>query len=108
MAPFRSLGIWMNDSSAHLINFENGLVVEKIVLSEHTTSSPPLSSSSDDSVPPNNPSGYYDRIRERLMEYDDIVLFGPSIYKSQLLRYLQNDVRFDRIKIKIRNYGTFK
>ena len=47
-------------------------------------------------------SEYYKKLEEVILKYDDVIHFGPTDAKVELLNDLRTDNRFAKIKIEIK------
>jgi len=45
-------------------------------------------------------SGYYKALGETINNFDNVLLFGPTDAKTELLNILKADMHFDKIKIE--------
>ena len=45
---------------------------------------------------------YFKKLRDVIIEYDDVVLFGPTDAKTELLNLLKENHLFDKIKICVK------
>lgn len=103
----KNLGIWMDYSTANLIEFnlesfeiksiDSGLLHQEknevLNLNEnlmYNTESQKLST-------------YYKRIAEQSKEYNELVIFGLTDAKIELLAVLNEEEPFKKIKIEIKN-----
>lgn len=104
MKSTKRLGIWMDHSVAHLIELENSSVKTSTVISMTETQ---VNESDlyykDDSHKLNKEQGllsaYYTKLSNIILNYDHILLFGPTDAKNELTNLLRNNHLFDRIKI---------
>jgi stalled ribosome rescue protein Dom34 len=48
-------------------------------------------------------SSYYKKLSDAIKNYQEVVLFGPTEAKEELLNLLKNDHLFENIKISIKN-----
>ena len=48
-------------------------------------------------------SDYYKKIGGEILQYDEVVLFGPTNAKSELANMLKEDHRFASIKLEIKS-----
>lgn len=104
MTTLRKLGVFMDHSTAHFIEFvadsnENKTVefssthqekLDSLVGSEHTMHNKEQ----------NQQAAYYKSLAEVIRNYDEVVLFGPTEAKSELLNILKEDHLFANIKIE--------
>ena len=108
MKAKKLLGIWMDHSIAHcseLIN--NTLVTESI------ESNPPSQVNKEDLYYKDEShmlnkekdllSSYYKKLGEIILDYDEVILFGPTDAKNELLNVLKDDHLFDKIKIEVKS-----
>lgn len=47
-------------------------------------------------------SEYYKKLGEVIIQYGEVVLFGPTVAKSELFNILRADHRFEKIKINVK------
>ena len=47
-------------------------------------------------------SAYFSRLSDVIREYDDVMLFGPTDAKSELLNILKGNHLFDNVKIEVK------
>lgn len=107
MEKNRLLGIWMDHSDAFLMELQNDNIVTNSIISEanrkvredkwdghekgiHTKEQ-------------HQQSSYYKKIRDTIVDYQEVVLFGPTDAKSELYNLLRNDHIFENIKIEVLN-----
>ena len=48
-------------------------------------------------------SGYYKKLSETIRNYQEVVLFGPTDAKSELLNLLKGNHLFENIKFEVKN-----
>jgi hypothetical protein len=106
MATKNRLGIWMDHSSAHIIEYtvdpiEIGVIKSKFTheAKEHT-----LIKSEEEmhNKEQHQQAGYYKELAEVIRKYDDVILFGPTEAKSELVNILKTDHLFSDIKIEVK------
>jgi hypothetical protein len=104
MKPTKRLGIWMDHSVAHLIELENNSVKTSSVVSKPETQ---VNESDlyykDESHKLNKEQGllsaYYTKLSDSILNYDHILLFGPTDAKNELANLLKDNHLFDQIKV---------
>jgi len=105
MTSTKKLGIWMDHSSAHLIEF-NHETIETAVIHSDLANRENLSSSHNEDVIHNKEkqlqAGYFKKLSESIGTYDEVLLFGPTNAKSELYNILKDDHHFDKIKFEIK------
>ena len=101
----KKLGICMDHSNARLMEFTTIDGEEKVVDSELTLLGKEHSVGSSENVIHNKEhhqqSEYYKKLGEAIKNFDDVLLFGPTNAKSELLNVLRTDHRFEKIKIEV-------
>lgn len=100
----KNLGIWMDHSSANLID----LIVKKnnrSIVSLFTTDTKEEALKRSENLMHNKENqmheAYYEKIAAQILSYDHIVLFGPTHAKTELHNYLNKDLHFKDIQIDI-------
>ena len=107
MKNIRQLGIWMDHSNAFLMELKNGTIDTNSIVSE----------SPDHDIEFNFYKGeklihkkkqhlqlsYYKKLGDIIKKYQEVVLFGPTDAKNELLNLLKTDHLFEDIKIEVRN-----
>ena len=99
----KKLGIWMDHSSAHLMELTINGIEEKVIESKFTHQEKEHSFSKSESLMHNKEqheqSEYYKNLGEVIKNYGEVFLFGPTDAKIELFNILRADHRFDKIKI---------
>ncbi len=95
MSSIRQLGIWMDYTSAHVMEYKNGFVGKRIILSKV-----PARSSQQEEVKSGESSisdsggkyaEYFKELSNIISNFDDVCLFGPSGAKTELQTILSED-----------------
>ncbi|MEO8173232.1 MAG: hypothetical protein ABI581_09125 [Sediminibacterium sp.] len=106
MTPKKNLGIWMDHASAHLTDITPGPAETNIIESEftHEVKSDTLGNSEHvmHNKEQQQQSAFYKRLGDTIKNYDDVILFGPTDAKTELLNLLRADHHFDNIKIEVK------
>jgi hypothetical protein len=104
-AKAKNLGIWMDHANAHLMEFTTVPITTKIVSSRFTREEKEQSLDKSENLMHNKEqhqqATYYKRLGEIIRNYEDVILFGPTSAKSELLNVLRADHLFENIKIEI-------
>ena len=107
MKKVKQMGIWMDHSNAFLMELADNTIVENIIVSEFTQKAKEKSLEKSEKFANNKEqhqqSGYYKKISEIIRNYQEVVLFGPTDAKNELLNLLKADHLFDHIKIEVKN-----
>ena len=106
MITKKNLGIWMDHSSANLMEFNNEPVETKTIESKFTNEVKAHIMNNGESHMHNKEqhqqSEYYKKLGEAIRNYDRVILFGPTDAKLELLNILKADHHFDKINIDIK------
>jgi hypothetical protein len=106
MIKGKRLGIWMDHSSAHLTEFSKDPPVTKIIESKFTHEDKEHSLFKGESLmhkkEQHKHAEYYKEIGEAVKNYEEVVLFGPTDAKVELLNILRSDHLFSKIRIDIK------
>lgn len=106
MKTRKRLGIWMDHSIAHLMEFTNKHFEIKTIESKLTNEVKNESVSKSESVTPNKKRlllDYYKKLSEAIKDYEQVILFGPTDAKIEFFDLLSEDIRFLKIKFEIKN-----
>ena len=105
MATGKKLGIWMDHSNAHLIEFTDGRAEEKIISSKFTRQEKEHGLSKGENLmhhqEQHQQAAYYKKLGEVMKHYSRVVLFGPTDSKAELFNSLKDDHLFSKIKIEV-------
>jgi hypothetical protein len=106
MNNIKQLGIWMDHSNAYLMEFTNDIIVHRIV-SELTNHDTEFNFYKGEKLIHKKEQhlqlSYYKKIGDIIKKYQDVVLFGPTDAKNELLNLIKTDHLFEDIKIEVRN-----
>ena len=98
------LGIWMDHSSAHLIDINSKNKYNSIV-SKFTSETKEEALSTSESLMHNKRQqmheAYYKEIADEIIKYNHVLLFGPTNAKVELHNYLNKDLHFKNKQIDI-------
>jgi stalled ribosome rescue protein Dom34 len=106
MKNSKKIGIWMDHLVAHVIEFsENSFEIETIE-SKFTHQEKEKSLAKGESHLHHKEqqflSDYFKRIAKVILNYDKVILFGPTNAKTEFFNYLSEDNRFVKIKVYIK------
>lgn len=106
MTTQKGLGIWMDHANAHLMEFTTHEAETKALTSKYTDEATDQDMSKGESLMHNKEqhaeSVYYKELGKEIANYDDVLLFGPTDAKSELLNLLRADSHFDKVKIEVK------
>src|SRR5450755_2577651 len=106
MSTAKDLGIWMDHSSAHLIEFTTDPMETNSIVSKFTHEEKEQSFGKSENLMHNKEqheqSEYYKKLGEAIKNYENVILFGPTDAKTELFNVLRADHRFEKIKIEVK------
>jgi stalled ribosome rescue protein Dom34 len=107
MTTATNLGIWMDHSNAHLMEFTTEPLTTTIISSRftHRDKEHSIGRSENGMHQKQNHelAGYYKKIGEAIKNYQDVILFGPTSAKTELLNLLKADHLFEKIRIETKD-----
>lgn len=96
----------MDHASAHLMEFSRDLHSSKTIESEFTHEAKVHSIGKSEhgmhDKEQHQQAAYYKKLGDVIKNYDEVILFGPTDAKSELLNVLREDHLFSKIKLEIR------
>jgi hypothetical protein len=105
MKNTKQLGIWMDHSNAYLMELTNGTIVTNVVESKFEQQDNGYDMKYHEKSYHNKEqqqqSDYYKQLRDFIRNYQEVVLFGPTDAKAELLNQLKGDHLFEKIKIEV-------
>ncbi len=100
----KRLGIWMDHANAHLIEFA-GDTETKTLDSSFTHQVKEDTIRKSESLMHNKEqheeAGYYKELGDIIKNYDEVLLFGPTEAKTELVNILNADSHFNKIKFTL-------
>ena len=100
------LGVFMDHSSANLMEFTVDPIESKTIVSKftHQVKEETIHKSEKEMHQKENHqhSEYYHKIGEQIKPFDEVILFGPTNAKTELLNLLKADHHFDKIKFEVK------
>ena len=106
MKTKNKLGIWMDHSIAHLMEFTANHFEIETIESKFTYKTKKQALAKSENLMHNKEkqqlSDYYKKLGETIKNYKRIILFGPTNAKVELFDLLSEDFRFLKIKIEIK------
>ena len=104
MTTLKKLGVWIDHSRAYLTEYTSGPMETKVIRSEftHEDKEQGLNKSENQmhKKEQHQHSEYYRKIADVIRNYDDVILFGPTDAKIELLNILKHDHLFAKINIE--------
>jgi hypothetical protein len=105
MKSAKQLGIWMDHSTANILELLNGTVISKTL--ESTPAFPEqienlrLDESLMHNKEQNQYADFYKKLSYIINDYSEVLLFGPTDAKSELFNVLKNNRQFEKISISV-------
>jgi hypothetical protein len=107
MKNIKQLGIWMDHSNAYLMELTNDTIVTNSVVSELSDLETEFNFYKGEKLIHKKEQhlqlSYYKKLGEFIKRYQEVVLFGPTDAKNELLNLLKTDHLFEDIKIEVIN-----
>jgi hypothetical protein len=105
MKSTQKVGIWMDHAQANVIAYSNDLMTTRTLDStfDHQGKEDSLKRSEQlmHNKEQHEEAEYYKKIAAVIQQYDDVLLFGPTDAKLELVNILKADHRFAKIKIEV-------
>jgi hypothetical protein len=106
MTTAKNLGIWMDHSSANIMEFTTGSIETRTIESEFTHETKIDSLNKGEKLMHNKEqhqqSEYYKKLGDIIENYEGVILFGPTDAKTELFNILSADHHFAKIKIEVK------
>lgn len=107
MKTTKYLGIWMDNSTAHIIEFGQETGETQVIISKFTHEEREESLNKGENRMHNKEqqlqAEYYKELGEVIKNYEEVILFGPTNAKVELLHILKENHHFDKIQIEAQN-----
>jgi stalled ribosome rescue protein Dom34 len=101
----KKLGIWMDHDHARLTEFTTDPMNTTTIFSKFTHAEKLASATKGEnhmhSKEQHQQAEYYKELGERIRQYEEVVLFGPTNAKNELANSLKQNHRFETIKISV-------
>ena len=105
MEERKLLGIWMDHSNAFIMEYKNDTIVTKSIVSESNNKEKEDRWDGHEkrihTKEQHQQSSYYKKLRNTIIDYQEVVLFGPTDAKNELFNLLKADHLFNDIKIEV-------
>ncbi|MFD2935166.1 hypothetical protein [Spirosoma flavum] len=105
MKTERRIGIWLDHSTANLMEFTRDPIETKTIESAFTHEEKEASLRKSESLmqhkEQHQESAYYKKLGALIRGYDEVVLFGPTETKTELFNTLKDDHNFAAVKIDL-------
>jgi hypothetical protein len=101
MAATAKLGVWMDHSRAHLIEFAGRTIQLNHITAEIILPKGECLCKKISAIRARRRTDYYGKLAAQIGNYKEVLLFGPTDAKAELLNLLKEDKRFSGIKINL-------
>lgn len=102
----KQIGIWMDHANAHLMVLTSGDMKTKVIDSKFTHEEKKDALHKREKAmhhkEVHEELAYYKAIAAEIKQYEEVLLFGPTDAKTELLNLLKADHHFDKIDIETR------
>ena len=106
MTTSKKIGIWMDSESAHFMEYADEPTKDPVIESTFTQEVKEISLGKSENIMNNKQqhrqADFYKQLGEVIKNYDEVLLFGPTNAKAELVNLLEADHHFDKIKIKVK------
>jgi hypothetical protein len=103
----KSLGIWMDHANAHLMEFTTDPITTDIISNSysHREKEHSLGKSEESMHNKQQQSQheYYKKLGDIIRNFQDVLLFGPTNAKTELLNLLRADHQFEKIRLETKD-----
>jgi len=107
MKAAKNLGICMDHSNAHIIEYTHDPTETKTIESKFTHEAKEQSLSKNENLMHNKEqhqqASYYKELGNIIRNYEEVLLFGPTNAKVELHNLLSADHNFAKINIKVKD-----
>jgi hypothetical protein len=107
MKNIKQLGIWMDHSNACLMELTNDTIVTNWVVSELSIPDAEFNFYKGEKLIHKKEQhlqiSYYKKLGDIIKKFQEVVLFGPTDAKKELLNLIKTDHLFEDIKIEVKN-----
>ncbi len=103
MTTVKKLGIWMDNASAHVMEFSTDTIETKAINSNFTHQDKVESLSKSEKGMHNKEqheqAAYYKKLSETIRNYDEVLLFGPTNAKDELYNTFKDNPLFKDVAV---------
>lgn len=106
MKTTKQLGIWMDHSIAHIMELKNDKIVTNTVIAQVGEQDEALNALDETLIQnkeQNELSAFFNRLSGVIINYDEVLLFGPTNAKTELFNLLKADRHFENVKIEVKS-----
>ena len=105
MTATRKLGIWMDHSTAHVMEFTTDPIITKTIILSVDPAEKEYGFGKNEIMMHNKEKHrqkeYYNKLGDEIKQFSDVILFGPTEAKVEFFNMLAKDPAFGNCRIKI-------
>ena len=105
MKSAKQLGIWMDHSTANIMEYSNDKVVtislELVPAFPEQVQNLRMDESLMHNKEQNQQADFYKKLGDIITDYKEVLLFGPTNAKTELFNLLKDDRQFEKIKFEV-------
>lgn len=105
MKSAKQLGIWMDHSTANIMEYSNDKVVtislELVPAFPEQVQNLRMDESLMHNKEQNQQTDFYKKLGDIITDYKEVLLFGPTNAKNELFNLLKDDRQFEKIKFEV-------
>ena len=105
----KKIGIYLDHSQAQFVNYHDDSENLETIDSDFTHFEKEKTLSKSENVMHNKEqqelATFFKKIAKAIMDFDDVLLFGPTDAKAELFNYLRSEHKFDKIKMEVKSAG---
>ena len=102
----KKIGIWMDHSNANLMELTTAPIETKTLASEFNHEEKEVTLEKGEKSmhhkEQHQQAAYYKKLSAVILGYDEVLLFGPTTAKDELLNTLKANHLFEKIKIEVK------
>lgn len=106
MKSVKKIGIWMDHSIAHLLELSNNKLITNTLESTPAFPEQIQNLRMDESLMQNKEQNqlkdFFKNLCDVIIDYDEVLLFGPTDAKTELFNMLKENRQFEKIKIEVK------
>lgn len=107
MKTTRHLGVWMDHSTAHLMDVSGETITSTRIESEFTHREKTRTLEKGEYMMHNDEQqkqhAYYKKIGDAIRNYDQVIVFGPTSAKNEFHNMLKGDRHFENVRIEVKS-----
>lgn len=103
----KKIGIYLDHSQAQFVNYHENSENPETIDSDFTHFEKEKSLSKSENLMHNKEQQelgtFFKKIAKAIINFDEVLLFGPTDAKAELFNYLRSEHNFDKIKIEVKS-----